>query len=586
MILIQASQVAQVIEDALKNGKKNLLFVNKYLDTDPFLEWFDNQTGHKRISCKPNYLSGTDRRGIVQKVNPPIAVITDHDLEMMNDDRAILFLYPFGERCIYGFDRFLDIIKNRTYTNVFPNGTRTEHSVKKMKLFVGYATPSGSDGFSLNEQYYNLFDEVYMIQTLKEKLDGIDDPKLASTIGLLPTGNDITIADFFDSFIKPRLPKKDVIKKWHRVLMDYVSSLDYLSCAVRYGNDGSKAPSSSGETGYQKLRRGWLTQNRRDGFEYFFADNYMSSFIYKMAIDGFVPALSELERCFSKQEFPYGFGFHIDRTYEAECCVVPVAKEPGFLGNYKISHIFNSGKFFDVNGVKYKEMKALSEAFFDIGARGEWLKEPDHIRKADISQQSKEVIRACFLRFVHPFNYFLTPSKKHHQCTGPAASIKDIGEYPPLVEYVRQYIQREYPNEYQEFLKYIMWDNSSAAAGVTGKEIINISYGPSVHPTSSGGKTKSSKKASTRKKTTSNPLPKIYYSINSKEVEKDRFIDDLLQKKAATFELVYSSGEKKTVPWNAAHFKRESNLLANIQSKPFWRSKDKDGLIRVNVLIN
>lgn len=63
------------------------------------------------------------------------------------------------------------------------------------------------------------------------------------------------------------------------------------------------------------------------------------------------------------------------------------------------------------------------------------------------------------------------------------------------------------------------------------------------------------------------------------------FKQELLKKKSATFILTYNSGAVKTSTWKAENFSKESNLMANIQSRPFWRNKDKEGLIRVEVRI-
>ena len=293
---------------------------------------------------------------------------------------------------------------------------------------------------------------------IEEKIQNIREPKIKETIGLLPDGEASSVDDLFENFVKPRLPKKEVVIKWHNILMEYIADTKELSCAVRYGNSGSKDESLSGETGYLKLRRGWLTQNTEDNFEYFYTDNYMSSFICKMAIDEYCPSSAdELRDIFQKHEFPYRFDFHNDKEFEAECVVIPTADNPGFLGNYKISHVFDSGKYYDVKGDKiYQGIKELSETYFDIGNREQWTEEADHIRKIKIGDKEKEVIIACFLRFVHPINYFLTPSNKEHICV-PSAINKDIGENTLLINKVKQYMKVQYQEVYDEFVEKIMW---------------------------------------------------------------------------------------------------------------------------------
>lgn len=65
-----------------------------------------------------------------------------------------------------------------------------------------------------------------------------------------------------------------------------------------------------------------------------------------------------------------------------------------------------------------------------------------------------------------------------------------------------------------------------------------------------------------------------------------QFKTELLKQKKAHFVLTYSSGKTVTTPWNASSFDAESNLRKNIQSRPFWRNKSKEGLVKVEVFID
>ena len=299
---------------------------------------------------------------------------------------------------------------------------------------------------------------------IEEKIQNIKEPKIKETIGLLPDWEvSSSVDDFFENFVKPRLPKKEVVLKWHEILMEYVANTKELSCAVRYGN--------SGNGGYDKLRRGWVTQNTDDDFEYFYTDNFLSSFICKMAIDEYCPSSAgELRDVFQKHKFPYGYDFWHDSKDEAKCVVIATGDEPGFLDNYKISHVFDSGKNYNIKGVNTK-IKELSEAYFNIGDRKQWEEEPDHIRKIKIGEDEKEVIIACFLRFVHPMNYFLTPSNKKHICV-PSATNKDIGENPLLINKVKQYMKEQYQEVYDEFVEKIMWYDEEPSDDYNDVEIV------------------------------------------------------------------------------------------------------------------
>lgn len=323
---------------------------------------------------------------------------------------------------------------------------------------------------------------------LLDKINTINQP----TLPILPTkAHHDTIEQFFEHFVKDMLPKENVIKAWHKLLMDYVKDLSNLSCCVRFGNVGDKKPSSQGETGYYKLRRGWLTRNDSDRFEYFFADNFFSYFIYKLALDGYVPTQQEFADAFKNHKFPYGFGFFIDKKInEYKGAVIPTAHEPGFLGKYKLSHIFDAGKYFDVDG-GCRGDAYLSELYYPIGHSNDYLNHPDHVRVMHITDDAKKVIKAKFLRFAHPFNYFVTPRKKNHIC-GEKVFDDDIGEDPRMINYMRQYLKSTYPDEYAEFVKAIMWfESSPSGCPATGKEVIDITFGSEVSKQKAHGRPRS-----------------------------------------------------------------------------------------------
>lgn len=73
----------------------------------------------------------------------------------------------------------------------------------------------------------------------------------------------------------------------------------------------------------------------------------------------------------------------------------------------------------------------------------------------------------------------------------------------------------------------------------------------------------------------------IFYPI-----DEQLFKAELLKSKKAHFILTYDSGAMKKTLWNAEAFDVDSNLKGNIQSRPFWRNKGKEGLVKVEVFID
>jgi len=50
--------------------------------------------------------------------------------------------------------------------------------------------------------------------TIIEKIKSINYPKIKT----FDDGSDETIKDFFEHFIKPRLPQETIIREWHKLL--------------------------------------------------------------------------------------------------------------------------------------------------------------------------------------------------------------------------------------------------------------------------------------------------------------------------------------------------------------------------------
>lgn len=59
----------------------------------------------------------------------------------------------------------------------------------------------------------------------------------------------------------------------------------------------------------------------------------------------------------------------------------------------------------------------------------------------------------------------------------------------------------------------------------------------------------------------------------------------LLDSKSGHFILTYDDGKVMRTNWNASKLKESSDLRGNIESKTFWRNKNKEGLLKVEVFV-
>lgn len=85
----------------------------------------------------------------------------------------------------------------------------------------------------------------------------------------------------------------------------------------------------------------------------------------------------------------------------------------------------------------------------------------------------------------------------------------------------------------------------------------------------------------TSSKKSKSTIELVFYPADEKQ-----FKSELISKKRAKFVLTYDSGAIKETYWDAKDFEEASNLRGNIQSRPFWRKKTQEGLIKVEVCID
>ena len=65
----------------------------------------------------------------------------------------------------------------------------------------------------------------------------------------------------------------------------------------------------------------------------------------------------------------------------------------------------------------------------------------------------------------------------------------------------------------------------------------------------------------------------------------EEFKEELLKKKLANITLNYADGSHRESVWKANNFDSTSNVMENIKSRPFWRTRKSDGLIEVIITI-
>lgn len=163
MIKITSNGIEKCLANALESKKKNILFVSATLDYKGALKWLSEQSKYRVVRFTEPQAVYEKKNGILVE-NKGYFVIDNSKLDRLNDEKSILFCSTFSEACIDNFEGYLDIIKWRFYVNKFPNGESSTHSVEKIALVVAFTTPyNTNDHTALDEKYYELFDEVYLL---------------------------------------------------------------------------------------------------------------------------------------------------------------------------------------------------------------------------------------------------------------------------------------------------------------------------------------------------------------------------------------------------------------------------------------
>lgn len=281
----------------------------------------------------------------------------------------------------------------------------------------------------------------------------------------LKQGYSKDIQSFWSSFVCPLLPKKETVLKWHDVLMEYVRQENAMF-AIRAYNTAPK-------NHYDRLRRGFLTATNQK-YSFFYTDNFHAAYYLKMVQEDFVPSVGELLSLYNNRQFPARFGK--DTQEERQLMAIPKGKDPGIQkAGYKIAHILNVGKEYFYEGRSFS-LSDIIKKYFDGGTRKDWQKELDsqgeyYIRHKDMPPDARQFLVAEFLRFVHPFNYFLAPKKS---CI-ISAVCKDISEFQPVINYIQSKYYDMYGRAYQEFLKIVLAPHKNLPTSL-GAQIINLKF--------------------------------------------------------------------------------------------------------------
>lgn len=437
--------------------------------------------------------------------------------------------------------------------------------------------------------------------TLEEKLKGINIVDSKSKLIGLETNSKIKIKDFWTDFIEPRLPNPDIVKAWSKLLIDYTNEVDAVFVVRAFAGWCKKDRETKKD---DELRRGFLTIPNNAAYSYFFTDNSFAAYFHKMALDGFVPSLNEFKTMMKERRFPAHFGrcCSMERDKAAYKIGATPAPPIGQYG-YKISHISDAGEHYSLNGDDRFSITDLSKIYFPRDKYSKWEYNTAldcYVRNIDVLPQARAILVAHFLRFVNPFNHFLTPKAKNTYKNNSTGIITttiynryfnflksedgyDIGEFKPLIDFVNERFEEIYGYEYIEYKKCLLLPNDFFGK-VSGDEVINIEYGNPLQVI------KTHKGVASTTMTGTVPIPTTKSKTKTRTIRKhppvdielipsdpDVFEKELLNKKKAKITLIYADGHALEDKWDARKY--TSNLMKRINDK-LWNEPDRDHIVK------
>lgn len=305
---------------------------------------------------------------------------------------------------------------------------------------------------------------------LQEKINNISQ---TSNLPKLSQGIAHNLEEFWINFIEPNLPKETTVIGWHNIFIKYINDNPVFSLRI-YGSYSGKNNDPT------TLRRGFINLTNCN-FNTVYVDNFFTSYFYAMAYDNYVPNYDEFKTMMDSRRFPVGY---MSTKEENKYRSYVTGKDPRIQSKgYKIAHIYDAGRHFNFDD-NMNTIGKFCKLYFPLGEYNDWKDcKTDkhgtyHYRNIHIEPSDKERVHkflvAHFLRTVHPINYFLVPKKGHISFQDNGVIKDEIGEYYPLINFVKSKIKQKYISIYDQYLNLIapLNDKQSDITDIN----INIEY--------------------------------------------------------------------------------------------------------------
>lgn len=443
-----------------------------------------------------------------------------------------------------------------------------------------------------------------------------DDAKNDVLYSMWPKRHAATLGEFYTDFVEPRLPKPDVVLKWHNMLLAY-SKMDGAIFPIRDG-------ATSG-----MLRRGWLVRvdnhlSYKGKFSYMFTDNDLATYIYKLALDEYCPSAKEFFDFMTEFKDPANIGWVNGRkvkndTYQGKKRYFPsmpvhfqkiggssypdnTEKEKNAYFNagitpqcplgkcgYKLAHIYGVKEDYKIKG---KIVPWTKVGLVELGAENgknqdyQWVDKINNFawdRKMKNGAQRdalREVVVAHSLRFLDPINHFLAPMLGNNKFTKlDGEPSLDIAEYENLLLHLMFQKTKMFGKVFEEYSELIL--SPDVCSADHGAEPIDIVYHEnSLRPAHYKKKTKTTRSATAKVSRTSVKGSSVSgrdyskYSLDGGTAKtKGQILIDLVQKHITDCPNDDVSALKKKFDKKLEFNKKAIILLENETTQKDWDDK-------------
>lgn len=244
-------------------------------------------------------------------------------------------------------------------------------------------------------------------------------------------GRCIGVEEFYEKIIKPQFAHRDTIISIHNSLLEYINRPDPTFFLRLYGS----FPRSK----YSNQRRGFVT-SYKSGARIVYCDNTFSLLFTGMKLHGIYYNSNDLIDLFNQRSLLVGFAqVAIERKKSWYTPKKAIRYNLNTAGWYQ-AHIKPTGKdFADIQSLKKQFPNPSLDEFDKEGIRKLTI---------DLDYKKLELIKAHFLRLIHPLNSFILPKRNHTLYKG-----ENLGEELELLEFVKKQLRDQFSAEYQEFDK-------------------------------------------------------------------------------------------------------------------------------------